>query len=342
MAMEFETKSLVEEALGRIGKAGSEAELSALKTSLLGKKGSLTAYFVRLRELSADERRAAGVVLNRAKDEIEKALNERSQQIAEEKIDESVRERALDITLPGSRRRVGRLHPITQVTHEIMNIFLGLGFDVVGGPEIETDFFNFEALNIHADHPTRDEQDSFYLSESLVLRTQTSPVQIRVMRARGKPPIQVIAPGRTFRRDAVDASHSPVFHQVEGLMVDKAIAMGHLKAVLEHFAKEMFGADTRMRFRPDFFPFTEPSAEVAISCIICGGQGCAVCKRTGWLEILGAGMVHPRVLENGGFNPRECTGFAFGMGVDRIAMLKYSIDDIRLFYENDVRFLKQF
>ncbi|MEW6202484.1 MAG: phenylalanine--tRNA ligase subunit alpha [bacterium] len=340
--MEFEIQKLLEDALERIRAVATESDLASLKTSLIGKKGRLTEYFTKLRELPAEERPAAGAILNRAKTEIEKALDEREKQLSEEKVSQSVRERAVDITLPGSMRRVGRLHPITQVTNEIIEIFLGLGFDVVGGPEIETDFFNFEALNIHADHPARDEQDSFYLGGTLLLRTHTSPVQIKVMRARGRPPVQIIALGRTFRRDAIDASHSPVFHQVEGLMVDSAITMGHLKAVLEHFAREMFGERTRMRFRPDFFPFTEPSAEVAISCVICGGQGCAVCKRTGWLEILGAGMVHPRVLENGGFDPRECTGFAFGMGIERIAMLKYSIDDIRLFYENDVRFLRQF
>lgn len=217
-----------------------------------------------------------------------------------------------------------------------------MGFDVVEGPEIETDYFNFEALNLHKDHPARDEQDSFYITHQLLMRTQTSPVQIRTMLDRGEPPVQVIAPGRTFRRDNVDASHSPVFHQVEGLLVDRHITLAHLKAVLFHFAREMFGKKTKARFRPDFFPFTEPSVEMAITCTVCGGDGCSVCSRTGWLEILGSGVVHPQVIRNGGLDPDECTGFAFGMGVERIAMLKYGIDDIRLFYENDVRFLKQF
>ncbi|MEW5946587.1 MAG: phenylalanine--tRNA ligase subunit alpha [bacterium] len=339
--MKEETEKLRVEALEALRAARTPGDLAALKTLYLGKRGKVAAFFASLRELSPEERPAAGQALNALKSALKTALDERMESLERESLDAAAAG-SLDVTLPGSRRRTGRVHPLTLVMRRIIDIFIGMGFDVVEGPEIETDFFNFEALNIHKDHPARDEQDSFYLTDALLLRTQTSPVQIRVMRERGAFPIQVIAPGRTFRRDTIDASHAPVFHQVEGLMVDRRITMGHLKAVLERFALEMFGAETRTRFRPDFFPFTEPSAEVAVSCIICGGGGCSVCSRTGWLEILGAGMVHPRVLKNGGLNPKECTGFAFGMGVERIAMLKYSIDDIRLFYEGDVRFLRQF
>lgn len=340
--MKEELEKLHHKALDDIAAAETLDALFALKSRLLGKKGKLTAYFTRLRELPDDQRPEFGKEVNRVKQELESEIEARRKRIAEKTVEKKLGEARLDITLPGLRPRTGHLHPLTRITDEIIDIFMGLGFDVVEGPEVETDYFNFEALNLHKDHPARDEQDSFYITPQLLMRTQTSPVQIRTMLDRGEPPVQVIAPGRTFRRDAVDASHSPVFHQVEGLLVDRHITLSHLKAVLFHFAREMFGPKTEARFRPDFFPFTEPSVEMAISCTVCGGEGCSVCSRTGWLEILGSGVVHPQVIRNGGLDPDECTGFAFGMGVERIAMLKHGIDDIRLFYENDVRFLKQF
>jgi len=340
--MEEELRQLKEEALAAIAAAGDMQSLQQLKASLLGKKGKIGEYMLKLKDLPKHQRPQFGNLVNALKYELSAVCDQRAEQLHEEKINRDIEAQRLDTTLPGLRRTRGRLHPLTIVYNEIADIFISLGFDVVEGPELETEWYNFEALNIHADHPARDSQDSFYIDDKHLMRTQTSPVQIRVMEKMKKPPVAIVAPGRTYRRDATDASHSPIFNQVEGLMVDKGITFAHLKATLEQFNREMFGKDVKTRFRPDFFPFTEPSCEVAMSCIICGGSGCSLCSRTGWLEILGAGMVHPQVLRNAGFDPDQCSGFAFGMGIDRIAMLKYRIDDIRLLYENDWRLLEQF
>ncbi len=282
-----------------------------------------------------------GAAANEAKRQLEVLLETRVDEARRaERVSERRRQR-LDLTLPGRRPPLGTVHPLTRVHDEIVTIFAGLGFSVAEGPDIETDYYNFEALNIPADHPARDMQDTFYLPGGLLLRTHTSPVQIRTMLAQ-KPPVRIVVPGRVHRRDVPDASHSPVFHQVEGLAVDRHVTMADLKGTLELFAREMYGPKSRIRFRPSFFPFTEPSAEVDVVCFLCGGDGCRVCKQSGWLEILGSGMVHPQVLRNVGYDPEEVTGWAFGMGIERIAMLKYGIDDIRLFFENDLRFLRQF
>lgn len=340
--MNEELKELERNALAAIENAGTEKELQDVRVRFLGKKGEIGRQMATLKELPHSQRKAFGKALNELKGRLTNAADARKAGLEKKAIEEKIMAESLDITLPGFRFPTGSFHPLTRVWHEITDIFTAMGFDVVEGPEIETEWYNFEALNLHAEHPARDEQDSFYLDDKRLLRTQTSPVQIRVMEQMGSPPVQIVAPGRVFRRDATDASHSPVFHQIEGLVVDKNITMGHLKATLEAFNKEVFGKDVLSRFRPDYFPFTEPSCEVAISCIICGGEGCGLCKRTGWIEILGAGMVHPQVLKNAGFDSKKYSGFAFGIGIDRVAMLKYSIDDIRLLYENDIRFLKQF
>ncbi len=334
--------ALAGEARVAIEAAGSAADLEALRVRYLGRQGVITQLLRSLGTLPAEERPLVGAAANQAKRELEALLDGRlAEAVARETRAQRARDR-LDLTLPGRRPPVGAVHPLTRVHDEIVAIFGGLGFSVVEGPEIETDFYNFEALNIPKDHPARDMQDTFYLSEETLLRTHTSPVQIRTMRAAGgRAPVKIIVPGRVFRRDVPDASHSPVFHQVEGLAVDRAITMGDLKGTLELFAREMFGPKSRIRFRPSFFPFTEPSAEVDVLCFMCGGAGCRACK-DGWLEILGSGMVHPQVLRNGGYDPEEVTGWAFGMGIERIAMLKYGVDDLRLFFENDLRFLRQF
>jgi phenylalanyl-tRNA synthetase alpha chain len=330
------------EARAAIGRAGSSAELEALRVTYLGRSGALTQILKSLGALPAEERPGVGAAANEAKRELEALIESRLDAArAAERRARRESERP-DLTLPGRRPARGIVHPLSRVREEIVAIFAGLGFSVAEGPQIETDAYNFEALNIPRDHPARDMQDTFYLSEDTLLRTHTSPVQIRTMRAAGgRTPVKIIVPGRVFRRDVPDASHSPVFHQVEGLAVDRAITMGDLKGTLELFAREMFGPKSRIRFRPSFFPFTEPSAEVDVLCFMCGGAGCRACK-DGWLEILGSGMVHPRVLRNGGYDPEEVTGWAFGMGIDRIAMLKYGVDDLRLFFENDLRFLRQF
>ena len=333
---------LEREAHAAIEASRSSSELEQLRVAYLGRNGKLTQILRSLGQIPAEQRKDVGFEANRAKDRLEARLESTLAAVLEvERRQQRQRDR-LDLTLPGRRPPRGAVHPLTRVHDEIVAIFGGLGFSVAEGPEIETDFYNFEALNIPRDHPARDMQDTFYLSEDTLLRTHTSPVQIRTMRAAGgRTPVKIIVPGRVFRRDVPDASHSPVFHQVEGLAVDRAITMGDLKGTLELFAREMFGPKSRIRFRPSFFPFTEPSAEVDVLCFMCGGAGCRACK-DGWLEILGSGMVHPRVLRNGGYDPEEVTGWAFGMGIDRIAMLKYGVDDLRLFFENDLRFLRQF
>ncbi|HUF91836.1 MAG TPA: phenylalanine--tRNA ligase subunit alpha [Candidatus Limnocylindria bacterium] len=328
------------EARAAISRATTSTELEQIRVRYLGRQGALTSLLRSLGTLPPAERPLVGAAANEVKRELEAALEQRRTATLEE---ERRRQRAgarVDLTLPGRRAPLGSVHPLTRVHDEIVEIFVGLGFSVVEGPEIESDYYNFEALNLPRDHPARDMQDTFYLTEDRLLRTHTSPVQIRAMQAQ-PPPLRIIVPGTVYRRDA-DITHSPQFTQFEGLAVDRDISMADLKGTLELFAREMFGPRSRIRFRPSFFPFTEPSAEVDVLCFLCGGDGCRVCKQSGWLEILGSGMVHPQVLRNVGYDPEAVTGWAFGMGVERIAMLKYGVDDIRLFYENDLRFLKQF
>jgi phenylalanyl-tRNA synthetase alpha chain len=318
----------------------SLADLSNLRVKYLGKKGIITSELKSLSKVPQEERPLHGKRINEIKQFIEIELDLQESRLRQEELKRQLLSESLDITLNGKFIPFGREHPISKILSEITNIFVKMGFSVEEGPEVELDYYNFEALNIPKDHPARDMQDTFYISDDIVLRTHTSPVQVRVMEKR-KPPVRFIAPGKVYRCDA-DITHTPMFHQVEGLMVDKGITFSNLKGVLVAFLHQMFGADTPVRFRPSFFPFTEPSAEVDIGCILCNGAGCRVCKGSGWLEILGAGMVNPRVFEYVGYDPEEYSGFAFGMGIERIAMLKYSIDDIRLFFENDIRFLKQF
>src|SRR2546421_1468247 len=327
-------------ALADLDRCADEGALEAARLRYLGRKGELTAVLRGMRDVAEAERPAMGELANMIKAEVEERLATIRKRLDEGRLAKSLAEERLDVTLPGIRAPRGRIHPLMQVLDEIVGIFVGMGFDVAEGPEIEDDYHNFEALNIPRDHPARDMQDTFYLSEDTLLRTHTSPVQIRTMQAQ-RPPVRLIVPGRVYRRDA-DITHSPMFHQIEGLAIDRNISMGDLKGTLELFAREMFGGRSKIRFRPSFFPFTEPSAEVDVLCFLCGGSGCRVCKQSGWLEILGSGMVHPQVLRNVGYDPEEVTGWAFGMGVERVAMLKYGIDDIRLFFENDLRFLRQF
>ena len=320
--------------------AASVAELQQLRIKYLGKKGLVTSKLKALSTISPELRPAYGKAVNEVKVYIEEEINRIEALLKKEEHKKRIVSEAVDITLPGKFTPFGREHPINKVLYEITRIFVSMGFDVEEGPDVELDYYNFEALNIPKYHPARDMQDTFYISDDIVLRTHTSPVQIRVMEKR-KPPLKIIAPGKVYRCDA-DISHTPMFHQVEGFMVDTDIAFSDLKGVLESFIHSIFSAETPVRFRPSFFPFTEPSAEADIGCIFCSGKGCRVCKNTGWLEILGAGMINPRVFEMVGYDPEIYSGFAFGMGVERIVMLKYSIDDIRLFFENDMRFLKQF
>ncbi len=334
-----EVEKLVQRGLSDIRQAQSLDELERLRVTLLGRKGSLTAILRSLKDLPAEDRRQLGELANRGKQSLETALTEAGFALREA-VSRQAALAEIDVTLPGRRLPRGRLHPLNRITAEICNIFLHLGFETVEGPEVELDYYNFEALNIPPDHPARDMQDTFYFNDQVLLRTHTSPMQIRIMEKR-RPPVRIIAPGKVYRRDS-DMTHSPMFHQVEGLLVDRQVTFANLKGVLTVFVHELFGPEVGLRFRPSYFPFTEPSAEIDIACVICRGQGCRVCKNTGWLEILGAGMVHPAVFEAVGYDPETYTGFAFGLGVERVAMLKYGIDDIRLFYENDLRFLRQF
>jgi phenylalanyl-tRNA synthetase alpha chain len=331
---------LKEEARGLISQAADKTELENLRIKYLGRKGEIAKILSGLPDLSTQLRPKVGKEANILKQELENLLQEKEKQLKE---NISVSGADIDVTMPGVRAPLGKIHPLNLVSQEICDIFVGMGFKIAEGPEIETEYNNFQALNIPLEHPSRDGFDTFYLNtpQKLLLRSHTSPVQIRVMKAQ-KPPVAVVIPGKVFRPDATDASHSFMFHQIEGLLVDEGVSLAHLKGVLEVFAQELFGRDIKMRFRPHFFPFTEPSAEMDISCNICKGKGCSVCSKKGWLEILGAGMVHPNVFKAVGYDTKKYTGFAFGMGVDRIAMLKYGIDDIRLFYENDLRFLRQF
>ena len=322
-----------------LSEAREDSLILQIKAQFLGRKGELTTLLREVKNLSAEERPQAGEILNRVKDEMESEIDKALITARQEKQHKSFKEK-IDITLPGRRIPLARIHPITQVLERVTEIFSNLGFEVAEGPEVEFDYYNFEALNIPKDHPARDMQDTFYITEDILLRTHTSPVQIRVMESR-RPPVKIIAPGKVYRCDS-DISHSPMFHQVEGFFVDREVSFADLKGTLTLFAHEMFGGETAVRFRPSFFPFTEPSAEVDIQCVICEGRGCRVCSGTGWIEILGSGLIHPEVFRMVGYDPEEVSGFAFGMGIERIAMLKFGIDDIRLFFENDLRFLRQF
>ena len=324
-----------------IEKTASENEIEELRVKYLGKKGELTAMLKQMGSLSPEERPAMGQLVNEAKQKLETLIAEKKAEMKQKAIEAKLKAETIDITVPAKEVKTGGIHPLNHVVNDMIDIFQSMGFDVVDGPEVETDHYNFECLNVPADHPARDMQDTFYLGENLLLRTQTSAAQIRTMET-GKLPIRMIAPGRVFRSDEVDATHSPVFHQLEGLVVDKGITMCDLKGVLEQFAREIYGKDTKVRFRPSFFPFTEPSVEGDVSCSECGGKGCRVCKGAGWIEILGAGMVHPNVLRSCGIDPDVYTGFAFGIGIDRITTTRYKISDIRLLFENDKRFLEQF
>ncbi len=328
-------------AIEAIKTAADEAQIEEIRVKYLGKKGELTAILKQMGSLSPEERPKMGQLVNEAKQELEALIGDKKQELKALATEQKLKEETIDITMPAKELKSGKLHPLNTVLDDMINIFQSMGFDVVDGPEVETDHYNFECLNVPADHPARDMQDTFYLAENLLLRTQTSAAQIRTMETR-KPPIRVICPGRVFRADEVDATHSPVFHQIEGLVVDKGVTMCDLKGVLEQFAHEIYGSDTKVKFRPSFFPFTEPSVEVDVTCSECGGKGCRVCKGSGWIEILGAGMVHPNVLRSCGIDPEEYSGFAFGIGLDRLTTTRYKISDIRLLFENDKRFLDQF
>jgi phenylalanyl-tRNA synthetase alpha chain len=340
--MKEELLTLKQQALAELATAKSPDELKNLRVKYLGKKGPMTEILRGMGALPAEERPKIGKIVNEIKKELETALDEKGSLLEKQELTAKLAQEKIDITLPGRVPASGHLHPITLTLREIKKIFMRMGFDVMEGPEIENDYFNFEALNLPKDHPARDMQDTFYITDEFLLRTQTSPIQARTMQSREpNTPIRMIAPGTVYRND-YDATHSPMFHQVEGLVIDKNISLADLKGTLETFCKEMFGSSVEIRLRPSYFPFTEPSAEVDISCVICGGKGCRVCKNSGWLEILGSGMVHPHVLEMSGYDPKIMNGYAFGMGVERIAMLKYGIDDLRLFFENDLRFIRQF
>lgn len=335
--------ALKEEALNELSQVKDAAQLEASRVKYLGKKGPLTEILRGMGTLPAEERPIVGQIANEVRAAIQEVIVQKQEQFKQEETKRRLQSETIDVTLPGRMQTKGALHPLTKVIQEIEDIFIGMGYKVAEGPEVETDYYNFEALNLPKDHPARDMQDSFYITEEILMRTQTSPVQVRTMEAaKGETPIRIICPGKVFRRDDDDASHSHMFTQIEGLVIDHHIRMSDLKGTLLQFAREMFGAQTQIRLRPSFFPFTEPSVEVDVSCSVCGGSGCRLCKQSGWLEILGSGMVHPRVLEMAGYDPNKVSGFAFGMGVERIALLKYGIEDIRNFYTNDVRFLRQF
>ncbi len=339
--MKEKLQEIRERALAQITAAADLTQLNEVRIAFLGKKGELTAVLKGMKDISPEERPLVGQMVNDTRAELEALLGEKKTALEAQALERQLAGEVLDVTLPSSRPRIGHRHPNTVALDEVERIFVGMGYEVVEGPEVEYDYYNFEALNIPANHPARDEQDTFYITDDILLRTQTSPVQVRTME-RQQPPIRMIAPGRVFRSDAVDATHSPSFHQIEGLVIDKGITFADLKGTLEQFAREMFGEDTRVKFRPHHFPFTEPSAEMDMSCFQCGGKGCRFCKGEGWIEILGCGMVHPHVLEMSGIDPKEYSGFAFGVGLERIALLKYEIDDMRLLTENDARFLSQF
>ncbi|WP_026761140.1 phenylalanine--tRNA ligase subunit alpha [Selenomonas ruminantium] len=341
--MEEKISELKAAAVAEVKAASDMTALNDIRVKYLGKKGEFTAILRGMGNLSAEERPKVGKIVNVAKAEVEEAINAQTGELKAKELSVRLASEKIDVTLPGRNVPQGHLHPLTLTMQRIKDIFVHMGFSVEEGPEIERDYFNFEALNLPKDHPARDMQDSFYITDEILMRSQTSPVQARTMQSNEpNKPIRMIAPGRVYRRDEYDATHSPMFTQVEGLVIDKGISFADLKGTLELFLHQIFNENVGVRFRPSFFPFTEPSAEVDISCVMCHGEGCKVCKGTGWLEILGAGMVHPHVLEMSGYDPKVVSGFAFGLGVERIAMLSYGIDDLRLFYDNDVRFLQQF
>lgn len=340
--MEQQLKQLEQEALAKIEVASNLKELNDVRVAYLGKKGPITDLLKGMGKLSAEERPKMGALVNTVRENLTEVLTAKMTALEEAAIQEQLEKESIDVTLPGARVAIGNRHPLTRVIEEIEDLFVGMGYEIVEGPEVEKDYYNFEAMNLPKGHPARDMQDSFYISEEILLRTHTSPVQARTMEAKKGEPIRVICPGKVFRRDTDDATHSHQFMQIEGLVIGENIRMSDLKGTLDALAKKMFGAEREIRLRPSFFPFTEPSVEVDVSCHKCGGKGCNVCKQTGWIEILGAGMVHPNVLEMAGYDSTKLSGFAFGIGAERIAMLKYGVDDIRHFYTNDVRFLSQF
>jgi phenylalanyl-tRNA synthetase alpha chain len=332
-----------EEAMQVLSEVNNQQQLEDIRITYLGKKGALTEILRAMSTLSAEERPVIGQVANEVRAAIEAMIEHKQTIFQQEETNHRLREEKIDVTLPGRRLAKGAIHPINKIIQEIEDIFLGMGFTIAEGPEVERDYYNFEALNLPKEHPARDMQDSFYINEEILLRTHTSPVQVRTMELKeGSVPIKIISPGKVYRRDDDDATHSHQFTQIEGLVIDRHVRMSDLKGTLLQFVRELYGVDTQIRLRPSFFPFTEPSAEVDVSCMMCGGTGCKICKHSGWIEILGGGMVHPKVLEMSGYDPEQYRGFAFGMGPERVAMLKYGIEDIRHFYTNDVRFLKQF
>ena len=339
--MKEKLQGILQAAREQLAAAADARALDEARVKFLGKKGELTALLKGMKDVAAEERPVVGQMINDVRAEIETIIDKQKAVIAEAALAHKLEAETIDVTLPGEEVVIGKEHPLNIVLDELKEIFIGLGFSIAEGPEVELDHYNFEALNIPKDHPARDTQDTFYISDNVVLRTQTSGMQVRVMEQK-KPPIRIIAPGRVYRSDAVDATHSPLFHQIEGLVVDKGIRMSDLKGILELFAKKLYGEDTVVRFRPHHFPFTEPSAEMDIQCYRFHGAGCPLCKGEGWIEILGCGMVHPKVLENCGIDSEKYTGYAFGIGLERVVMMRYGIDDLRLFYDNDVRFLKQF
>ena len=339
--MKQQLEEIKSRAAAALANAKLSQEIDELRVRFLGKKGELTGILKQMGKLSPEERPVIGQLANEVRSWIETDIETRLTEIKASQMAARLESEKLDVTLPGKLPQFGAKHPLSIVLDEIKEIFIGMGFEIADGPEVETDYYNFEALNIPKDHPARDTQDTFYINENILLRTQTSPVQVRVMEQK-KPPIRIISPGRVYRSDTLDATHSPLFHQIEGLVVDKGITFADLKGTLETFIKRLYGEDSVVRFRPHHFPFTEPSAEVDVQCFSCKGEGCRLCKGEGWIEILGCGMVHPKVLSNCGIDPEVYSGFALGMGLERVVMRRYNIDDIRLFYENDVRFLKQF
>lgn len=339
--MKEQLEAIRQEAEAALQTCTDAKQLDAIRVQYLGKKGALTAILKQMGKLSAEERPVMGQLANAVRSDIESAITKQQAAIAEAALEQKLQSETLDITLPGKQKKIGGLHPLTIVENEIKEIFLGMGFSVADGPEVEYDYYNFEALNLPPDHPARDTQDTFYITDNILLRTQTSSVQVHIMEQQ-KPPIRVISPGRVFRSDAIDATHSPLFHQVEGLVVDKGITMADLKGTLELLMQRLYGDDCKIRLRPHHFPFTEPSAEVDVMCYNCYGKGCRLCKGEGYIELLGAGMVHPKVLEGCGIDSNVYSGFAFGLGLERIVMRRYNIQDMRLLFENDYRFLEQF
>ncbi|MEA5084674.1 MAG: phenylalanine--tRNA ligase subunit alpha [Lachnospiraceae bacterium] len=339
--MKKELQEIHDRALETLKSVQQVKDLDEIKVKLLGKKGELTAILKGMKDLTNEERPVIGQLANEVRQDIESKIEEAKAKLATMEMEHRLSKETIDVTMPGKSAPCGHKHPMSIVIDEITDIFIGMGYSVAEGPEIEKDYYNFEALNIPANHPAKDEQDTFYISGDILLRTQTSPVQVRTME-KGDLPIRVICPGTVYRADEVDATHSPIFHQLEGLVVDKGITMGDLKGALAVFAKELFGEETKVRFRPHHFPFTEPSAEMDVTCFACGGKGCKVCKGEGYIELLGCGMVHPKVLKMSGIDPDVYSGFAFGMGLERVAMQRYGITDLRLLFENDIKFLKQF